>query len=323
MPRVTADSAAQHLTLLATDQLRIGDRVDVVPVTDRSRRGSVATRPRPGVVRRADCGPCGPLIYEAIQRDDRVDVSVWGGDRTPPAARDGALHRARGWIGWYDDQPDLPELTADHPGLRRVACQLGPVRLSRMPRVQESVGRAVLGQLVQAVEARRSTAQLAALAGTPASGGLWCWPTATALGHTPAYAMRRCGISLRGATAIHRCALDDPQLERVRDNFDALDRRLRAVPGIGLWTSAETRLALGDADAVSVGDYHLPGVVCRALAGAQGDDCTDQLMLELLEPFRGQRGRIIRLVVRAVGRGLLPRGRRRAPRAALSAHRYW
>ena len=39
------------------------------------------------------------------------------------------------WIGWYDDQPDLAELTADHPVLRRAACQLGPVRLSRLMRL--------------------------------------------------------------------------------------------------------------------------------------------------------------------------------------------
>ncbi|MBW3606685.1 MAG: DNA-3-methyladenine glycosylase 2 family protein, partial [Actinobacteria bacterium] len=138
-----------------------------------------------------------------------------------------------------------------------------------------------------------------------------------------AHAMRRCGISLRAALALHRCALDDHQLEHARDDVDLLDRRLRSVPGIGRWTSAETRLALGDPDAVSVGDYNLPGVVCRALAGMEGDACTDAAMLELLEPYRGQRGRVIRLVVRAAGRGLLPLGRRRAPRAALSAHRYW
>lgn len=323
MPTVAADSPATYMTLLANDRLRMGDRIDVVPVTDRSRRGSVATRARPGVVRRAEQGPHGPLIYEAAQRDGAVEVTVWGSADTPSASRDRALDDARGWIGWHDRPPDLSELTAAHPALHTAARRIGPIRLSRLPRVQESVGRAVLGQLVQAVEARRSTAQLAALVGAPVAGDLWCWPTAAALARTPAYAMRRCGISLRCAIALHRCALDDPQLERVRDDYMALDRRLRAVPGIGLWTSAETRLALGDPDAVSVGDLHLPGMVCRALGDAPEGEASDALMLELLEPYRGQRGRVIRLVGRAVGRGLLPRGRRRAPRAALSAHRYW
>jgi 3-methyladenine DNA glycosylase/8-oxoguanine DNA glycosylase len=69
-------------------------------------------------------------------------------------------------------------------------------------------------------------------------------------------------------------------------------------------------VALGDPDAVSVGDYHLPHVVAWTLAGEpRGDDAR---MLELLEPFRGQRGRVIRLLVRGGGRPA-----RRAPRAPL------
>src|SRR2546423_1367286 len=73
-------------------------------------------------------------------------------------------------------------------------------------------------------------------------------------------------------------------------------RRLCALPGVGPWTAAEVALsALGDADAVSVGDYHLPHHVAWALAGeARGDD---ERMLELLEPYRGHRGRVLRLVV--------------------------
>ena len=58
---------------------------------------------------------------------------------------------------------------------------------------------------------------------------------------------------------------------------------------------AETaRSAFGDPDAVSVGDFHLPNLVSWALAGEpRGDDAR---MLELLEPFRGQRARVVRLL---------------------------
>ena len=71
----------------------------------------------------------------------------------------------------------------------------------------------------------------------------------------------------------------------------AARRRMEALPGIGAWTSAEVaHRALGDVDAVSVGDYHLPHLVSWALAGeARGND---DRMLELLEPYRGQRGRV-------------------------------
>ena len=71
--------------------------------------------------------------------------------------------------------------------------------------------------------------------------------------------------------------------------------RLRAMPEIGPWTAAEVALrALGDRDAVSIGDYHLPSLVAYALAGER--KATDERMLELLEPFRGHRGRVIRLL---------------------------
>jgi 3-methyladenine DNA glycosylase/8-oxoguanine DNA glycosylase len=80
------------------------------------------------------------------------------------------------------------------------------------------------------------------------------------------------------------------------------------VPGIGPWTLAEvTRVAFGDPDAISVGDYHVPNLVAWALAGEPRAD--DARMLELLEPYRGQRGRIQRLL-EASGLGPPRRGPR-------------
>lgn len=89
-------------------------------------------------------------------------------------------------------------------------------------------------------------------------------------------------------------------------------RRLRSLPGIGPWTVAEVlRCAFGDPDAVSVGDFHIPNSVAWALAGEAR--ANDERMLELLEPYRGQRGRVQRLL--EVGRVLAPRyGPRMAPR---------
>ena len=92
------------------------------------------------------------------------------------------------------------------------------------------------------------------------------------------------------------------------------DRRLRSLPGIGVWTSAEVRQrACGDADAVSVGDYHLPSSVGWALAGRRVDDAG---MLELLAPYAGHRHRAARLV--ELG-GLGPP--RRGPRMSIRDYR--
>jgi 3-methyladenine DNA glycosylase/8-oxoguanine DNA glycosylase len=92
------------------------------------------------------------------------------------------------------------------------------------------------------------------------------------------------------------------------------DRRLRSLPGVGPWTSAEVRQrACGDADAVSVGDYHLPAVVGWALAGQIVDDAG---MLRLLAPYAGHRYRVTRLVELS---GAHPP--RRGPRLALREYR--
>jgi 3-methyladenine DNA glycosylase/8-oxoguanine DNA glycosylase len=72
--------------------------------------------------------------------------------------------------------------------------------------------------------------------------------------------------------------------------------RLRAFPGIGPWSAAEVAaVALGDVDAVSVGDFHLKNHVCFALTGEVRG--TDERMLELLEPWRGHRGLVVRLLL--------------------------
>ena len=71
--------------------------------------------------------------------------------------------------------------------------------------------------------------------------------------------------------------------------------RLTSIPGIGPWTAGEVAVrALGDVDAVSVGDFHLPNVVAYALAGEPR--ASDARMLELLEPYRGHRAIVIRLL---------------------------
>src|SRR5256885_363268 len=51
------------------------------------------------------------------------------------------------------------------------------------------------------------------------------------------------------------------------------------------------------ANAVPVGDYHLPHMVGYALDGTPRS--TDERMLELLEPYSGHRGRVIRLLIAA------------------------
>lgn len=70
---------------------------------------------------------------------------------------------------------------------------------------------------------------------------------------------------------------------------------LMAIPGIGVWTAAETLLVShGDPDQVSVGDFHVKHTVVHHMTGR--DRGSDEKMLELLEPFRPHRGRVARLI---------------------------
>jgi 3-methyladenine DNA glycosylase/8-oxoguanine DNA glycosylase len=70
---------------------------------------------------------------------------------------------------------------------------------------------------------------------------------------------------------------------------------LMRLPGIGPWSAAEvSAVAYGDRDVVSLGDYHLPHQVAWALAREPRG--SEARMIELLEPYRGHRARVIRLL---------------------------
>ena len=104
------------------------------------------------------------------------------------------------------------------------------------------------------------------------------------------------GIEKRRTDTLRKAAAEAPRLERTASLDPAAARGvMERIPGVGAWTSAETVLVShGDTDAVSVGDFHLKHVVSWHLAReARG---TDDRMLELLEPFRPERARVIRLL---------------------------
>jgi 3-methyladenine DNA glycosylase/8-oxoguanine DNA glycosylase len=153
--------------------------------------------------------------------------------------------------------------------------------------------RAVLEQKVTGTEAYRAYSAIVRHFREPAPGplaGLLLPPDPAAIAATPYWVLHPFGVEQRRAETLRRAAAVADRLERCADSAEAT-RRLRAIPGVGPWTAAEVvRTAYGDPDAVSVGDFHLPHTVAWALAGEPRAD--DARMLELLEPFRGHRGRV-------------------------------
>jgi 3-methyladenine DNA glycosylase/8-oxoguanine DNA glycosylase len=169
---------------------------------------------------------------------------------------------------------------------------------------------------VTGLEARRGHRELLIRHGEPAPGpfDLRLPPPPEKLARMPYWAFHPLGIERRRADAIRAAAAVAHALEHIRELApDEGRRRLQAVPGIGPWTAAETlRLALGDPDAVSVGDFHLPRRVGWALARERYAD--DARMLELLEPYLGQRARGVMLLEHG-GIRIERHGPRLAPRS--------
>jgi 3-methyladenine DNA glycosylase/8-oxoguanine DNA glycosylase len=186
------------------------------------------------------------------------------------------------------------------------------LRLPRTHRVWHALLAAICEQKVTGVEAREAFRGLVLAHGEPAPGpgGRWLVPTPGKLAGLAYFAFHPFGIERRRAEVISRAATAMPRIETAAP--DRAGQLLRSIPGIGPWTMAEVaRVAWGDPDAVSVGDYHLPSLVAWALTGERHAD--DARMLELLEPYAGQRGRVQRLL-EISGRQPPRRGPRMAPR---------
>jgi 3-methyladenine DNA glycosylase/8-oxoguanine DNA glycosylase len=206
---------------------------------------------------------------------------------------------------------DISGFDADaHPVIRDAARQNPGLRLGRSGRLIEALVPAILEQKVVVLEAHRAWRILLAKYGTPPPGpaprGMRVFPAPSVWRRIPSWEWHRAGVEgVRAETIIRAVSVAD-SLERLLTlTHEEADRKLRTIPGIGVWTSAEARQrAAGDPDAVSVGDYHLKNIVGWALAGQ--DRSTDEEMLALLEPFKGHRHRATRLISLRSGTGTSP-----------------
>ena len=308
-------------SVLAEDRLPPCQLSVTIGLGARTGRGATARRDPDGSWWRAEQGPTAPVLLQVAPARDVLTIRVLGDPSTPPDDRAAALHAARAWAGLHDDLAGFESLVAGHPVLRRLCTVLGVPVLGALPRAAESFGLALLAQKVQGAEAARSTAGLMRLLGTPSPSGLTAYPGREVLHAVPAHALRPHGVSAGAVRALHLFAADEPAAQRLaaaRD-WDRLDALVRRIPGCGVWTSAETRLHLGDADAVSFGDVHTATTVGWAI-GDRSE--TDEEMAELLVPFPLHRGRVVRLIELAARAGLVPVTARRAPRAAIARHRF-
>ncbi len=272
----------------ASAALEPGFRLDLARTLAPLRHGATDPTIRIGAgdVLRACRTPDGPATIRLAASGSRVDVAAWG----PGAGW--AVASARGLVGMLDEPG---RLEPQHRVIAELTRRFAGLRLPRTLLAFEALLPAICEQKVTGREAQLAFRAIVRRYGEPAPGpgGLWLPPEPSILAGLRYFAFHPLGLERRRAEAVMRAAAIAKRLARARPVEVA--PMLAAVAGIGPWTVAETmRMAHGDPDAVSIGDYHLPNLVAWALAGEPRAD--DARMLELLEPYRGQRGRVQRLL---------------------------
>lgn len=244
---------------------------------------------RPDSVRFASRTPAGPVSVLARTAERTLSVQAWG-----PGAR-WMADRAEQLAAPDDDPRDLrfghdrlDALNRRHPGLRHAAHGC----------VVDALLARTLGQRVLAVEAGRSWAALCRAFGDDAPGplGLRLPPDHERVADTPTWWFHQHGVERGRARTLVAIARHARRLAEVVDlPLPEAYARMRAVPGLGPWTvNGVARTALGDPDAIVVGDFWISHAVCSFLTGRPRG--SDEEMLALVEPWTGQRGRVERLV---------------------------
>jgi 3-methyladenine DNA glycosylase/8-oxoguanine DNA glycosylase len=253
--------------------------------------------------------PDGPTTLRVGLRSTEVVAEAWG-----PGA-EWALDRLPRLLG-ADDDPTGFEPPEQLAGVwrRHQHWRVGATGL-----VMESLVPSIIEQKVTGQEAfaafRRLVRRFGERAPGPPGLDLWVQPAAETLRAIPSWEWLRLPVDGGRSRPLVAAARVAPALERAGGSPPTeFDRRLRSLPGLGVWTSAEVRSrALGDADAVSFGDYHVAKDIGWALTGEPVDD---DGLAELLEPYRPHRHRVQRLVELG-GLGRPRRGSRMAPRTHL------
>ena len=172
-----------------------------------------------------------------------------------------------------------------------------PFLLARTDRPWDSLVGGVFGQKVQVANAYKARRRLARQFGDPAPGpgDGWILPAPDRVAEMGYHQFHRLGVERKRAEILIRVAREMNWIgDMSAMTPQAVESRLQRIRGIGPWTAAlVTATSFGHADAVPVGDFHIPNTIAWHMAGEPRG--TDERMLELLEPYVGHRWRVIRL----------------------------
>jgi hypothetical protein len=245
---------------------------------------------RLGEMWRATLTPHGAGTLRLRWQDGTFDAEAWGD------GADWLLDSIPALTGRHDEPV---EVRTGHPAVLRAQHRHPGLRLGASGTLYHDLLPVIIAQRITGGEANQQWYRLVRELGQPAPGPdpeLRCPPAADVLARRPAWSFHRMGIEARRAEALRTVARHAARIgEWATLEPAACGAKLALLPGIGQWTIGSVLgPSLGDPDAFAIGDYHLKNDVAFALAGeARG---TDDRMVELLEPYRGQRGRVVRLL---------------------------
>jgi AraC family transcriptional regulator, regulatory protein of adaptative response / DNA-3-methyladenine glycosylase II len=176
--------------------------------------------------------------------------------------------------------PVLAPLVAQRPGLRAPGGWDG----------FEIAVRAVLGQQISVIAARRLAGQLAALHGRAVpkqfqihEGLSHVFPTAKRLASASRIGLGMPVARLTALKAVAEAALADPNLFRPFGNIEETVARLRTIRGVGEWTAQYIALrAIREMDAFPASDIGL----LRSVAAIDGEKTTSANLLSRAESWR-------------------------------------
>jgi 3-methyladenine DNA glycosylase/8-oxoguanine DNA glycosylase len=201
----------------------------------------------------------------------------------------------------------LPHLVGLHdtgfattpPAIRDLVGHSRGLRIGSNRAMYETVATTVVGQLVTTKEAKASLRRLVETIGRTAPGprrGKHAFPGSPTIASLSYQELHRFGFERKRASTLIEVARRAARLEEALTmDIPSANERLLAVRGVGVWTAGNAMgQAYGDTDAVPIGDFHLPNSVAWALAGE--DRADDERMLELLEPYRPHRRRVILMI---------------------------
>ena len=236
----------------------------------------------------------GPVTVRMGVAGRMLTAEAWG------PGSEYALDRVPDWIGESDD---ATALVPHHSIVEEAAKANRGMRMASVGNLVEVLIPTIIAQKVTGLAAAKSYRQLAARYGERAPGpvALRVPPDPEVLASLPYYDFHRLGIEQKRALTIIGMCCEAERIEKtITIPLDDAYRYLHSIRGIGPWTTGSVmRTVRGDPDAVPIGDYHVPNTVTWALAGEERG--TDERMLELLEPYKGQRGRVVRLLERHAG----------------------